>query len=234
MNVVHAYLGNLGQLSVKACLSLLDDDERQRAANLANQHARHEFIRTRALLRVLLSRHTGLSTRDVRFDIGTCGKPVLRNGRGTHFNVSHSGGMALIAIAPSEVGVDIERIDRKVDCAGVAESVFSSDEIEQLRSCASEGQREAFFTTWTRKEAYLKATGQGFSSNLPAISTCSLQGQIEDRACEKQDDWHAFDLPMPPAFKAALVVASRRCTIETGDIAGPAQLLLFPDLADAA
>ena len=144
-------------------------------------------------------------------------------------------GIAFIAIASDIIGVDIERIDRDVDCAAVAETVFSSKEIEQLHSTAAERQRDAFFATWTRKEAYLKATGLGFSSDLPAISTCSMRGPIEDdHACEGNLDWHAFELPAPPAFKAALVVPSRHCAIEVADIADHAQRLLVPDTAAAA
>ena len=145
---------------------------------------------------------------------------------GVHFNVSHSDGTALVAIASAEIGVDIERIDGSVDYAGVAQSVFSRSEIEMLRNASDARRGEVFFSIWTRKEAYLKATGAGFSSDLPKISTASSHGVIEDLGCTtgRRPHWHAFDLPAPANFKAALVTTAKDCTIDFVDVADMAQL----------
>jgi 4'-phosphopantetheinyl transferase len=216
---IRVYHADLGLLSEKACFALLDETEKSRAAGVSNRSARQEFVRSRALLRLLLSKHTGLPAGTLAFATGENGKPVLLGSSGIHFNVSHSDGTALIAIASAEIGVDIERIDGSVDYAGVAQSVFSRPEIEMLRKVSDARRGEVFFSIWTRKEAYLKATGAGFSSNLPMISTAALDGTIEDHGDSAgRSAWHVFDLPVGGYFKAALVMAARECRIDFVDV----------------
>lgn len=222
---IRVYRADLGLLSERACFSLLDETEKSRAARISNRSARHEFVKSRALLRLLLSKHTGLPARTLEFATGENGKPVLLGSHEIHFNVSHSDGTALVAIASAEIGVDIERIDGRVDYAGVAQSVFSRPEIEILRKASDARRGDAFFSIWTRKEAYLKATGAGFSSNLPMISTAAPDGTIEDHGGSSgRFAWHAFDLPAPATFKAALVTTVKDCRIEVVDIASMAHV----------
>ena len=225
MNIIRVYRADLDLLSERACFSLLDEIERNRAAGISNRSARHEFVKSRALLRLLLSKHTGLPAKTLKFATGENGKPVLLGSHEMHFNVSHSDGAALVAIASAEVGIDIERIDGSVDYAGVAQSVFSRSEIEMLREASDARRGEVFFSIWTRKEAYLKATGAGFSSNLPMISTAAPDGTIENNGGSSGHcAWRAFDLPVAGFFKAALVTAARDCRIDLVNIADMAEL----------
>ena len=218
---IRVYRADLGRLCVKACFSVLEDAEKRRAGDISNRYARHEFVKTRALLRLLLSQHTGRPASSLRFATGENGKPVLLGSHGVHFNVSHSDGTALVAIASAEIGVDIERIDGSVDYAGVAQSLFGRSEIEMLRKASDARRSEVFFSIWTRKEAYLKATGAGFSCDLPKISTASSDGVFEDLGCTtgRRPQWHAFDLPAPANFKAALVTTAKDCRIDVVDVA---------------
>ncbi|NJO33375.1 MAG: 4'-phosphopantetheinyl transferase superfamily protein [Rhodospirillales bacterium] len=230
MSYIRVYRADLGQLCAEACLSVLSDAERRQASHMTNQSARHEFVTARALLRQLLSRHTGEPAGTIEFAAGPCGKPALRGAHGVHFNLSHSHGMALVAVASAEVGIDIERIDKDVDYDDIAETMFSAAEIGMLRSAPASRRGEVFFSIWTRKEAYLKATGLGLSSNLPEISTASPQGVIEDHGGSSDDHaWHAFDLPAPANFKAALVTAAKQCEIEIVDVTNTARLDLNDD-----
>jgi len=225
MITIRVYRVDLDRFCAKACFSVLNEAEKQRAAGVSNHAARHEFVKTRALLRLLLSKHTGRPASALRFATGASGKPVLLGLHGVHFNVSHSDGTALIAIASAEVGLDIERIDGSVDYPGVAESIFSCSEIEMLRNAPKARRGEVFFSIWTRKEAYLKATGAGFSSDLPMISTASSHGVIEDRGCTFGcHAWHTFDLPAPANFKAALVTRAKDCKIDFVDVADMAHM----------
>jgi len=221
MTPIRVYCADLDRLCAKVCFSVLDEAEKRRAAGVSDRSARQEFVKTRALLRLLLSKHTGQPVSSLRFATGASGKPVLLGSHGVHFNVSHSDGTALIAIASAEVGIDIECIDGSVDYPGVAESVFSRSEIEMLRNAPETRRGEVFFSIWTRKEAYLKATGAGFSSDLPKISTASSHCVIEDLgyATGRRPDWHAFDLPAPANFKAALVTTAKDCKIEFVNVA---------------
>lgn len=224
MSYIRVYRADLGQLCAETYLAVLSNEERRRASRLSNLSARHEFVTARALLRQLLAMHTGEPASTLQFATGPCGKPALQGSQNLHFNLSHRHGMALVAIASAEVGIDIERIDGTVDYGGVAETMFSAAEIGMLRSASASQRGEAFFSIWTRKEAYLKATGLGFSANLPDISTASPNGAIEDRGPNSGHAWHAFDLPAPANFKAALVTTAGQCEIEIADITGTAPL----------
>ena len=223
---IRVYYADLSRLCVQACSPLLSATEKRRAAGVSNRNARDEFVKTRTLLRLVLAKHTGQAAAALLFGTGVRGKPVLLGTHGVHFNVSHSDGTALIAVASAEIGIDIERIDECVDYWGVAEAVFSQSEIDVLRDTAEGRRGEAFFSIWTRKEAYLKATGAGFSSDLPKISTmASSPGAIEDHSCTSgHHPWRAFDLPAPAGFKAALVTASSNTAIEIVDVASIADL----------
>jgi 4'-phosphopantetheinyl transferase len=211
MSWIHIYRADLGALPARACSSLLDDEERERAAGITDANAAREFVTTRALVRLLLSRYTGIAARDLRLGYGPAGKPVLLGEPRIHFNVTHSGGVALVAVASAEVGIDLERVVGDVDLAGVADSVFSRRETELLMDTPRHRQPDLFFSIWTRKEAYLKATGQGFSSELREISAIWPAGAIEDRTSERA--WYVLDLPAPAGFKAAVVSASAQCKL---------------------
>ena len=201
---VIVYSANLCLLATTVCSSLLSNEERGQAARIANNAAREEFVKSRALLRGLLAQHTGVPAQNLDLVAGPFGKPQLADGCGLHFNISHSGGMALVAISSEEIGIDIERMDMPADHRGVAQTVFAPSEIETLESADASNLSETFFSLWTRKEAYLKATGQGFSSDLGAISTAA-GARVQDASCEAGDGtWYVHDLPVQAGFKAAL------------------------------
>jgi 4'-phosphopantetheinyl transferase len=216
MSWIHVYRADLRALSAHACFSLLDDGEKQRAAGISNGAARREFVKTRALLRLLLSRYTGTAAHGLQLSYGRSGKPTLLGHPRVHFNVAHSGDMALVAISSSEVGIDLERVAAGIDLLGVAESVFSRDEIESLIATPQQQRPDHFFSVWTRKEAYLKATGQGFSSELQEISALSPAGAIENRTSARV--WYALDLPSPAGFKAAVVSTFLPCRLGIVDV----------------
>jgi 4'-phosphopantetheinyl transferase len=215
MVYIQVHCADLTRLSMNACLALLDGTERQRALCLSDPRAMEEFVKTRALLRRLLAQHTGRPADALEITTAVSGKPMLLDSGDVHFNISHSQGRALVAISSAEIGIDIERIDCLVDYWGVANSVFSRCELELLRSVPETRKLEAFFSLWTRKEAYLKATGRGFSANLALISVASTRSAIADHAgAATEQPWFAFDLPVPAGFKAALVTVTRACTID--------------------
>ena len=107
--------------------------------------------------------------------IRTGGKPVLDRGgdcERLHFNLSHSGSVALCAIADREVGVDIEQVKHHGDIERVARHFFSRTEAETVCSLSGIDRTRCFFRTWVRKEAYIKATGEGLARD-PATFTAN-------------------------------------------------------------
>jgi 4'-phosphopantetheinyl transferase len=143
----------------------LTHDERDRAARLRFERDRRRFIVARATLRELLGRYVGTPPERLRFAYSAFGKPALSPefGGRLKFNLSHSADLALIAFAwGAEVGVDVEYITAS-DYDAVARSRFSPAEVEHLSTVPRHLQARAFFSSWTKQEAYAKARGEGLA-----------------------------------------------------------------------
>lgn len=149
-----------------ALFATLSVEERDRAARYRHMPSRSEYIQTRATLRALLGRYLGASPGELAFTHSPQGKPLLPGGE-WHFNVSHSHGLAVIALTRvGEVGIDVERLRRQPTHLDLAARYFTPAEAAALRRLPREASEEAFFHVWTRKEAFLKAVGLGLSHGL--------------------------------------------------------------------
>ena len=153
--------------ALAACLSA---DERARASGLPSSAHRRRFVAARATLRQLLGRYLGQAPGALVFAPGAHGKPFLLEG-GLHFNVSHTHGLALYAMASAcEVGVDVEWMRPQVAHEQISARFFSREEQEALAQTPAEERRVAFYHIWTRKEAYLKARGDGIAAGLGSFA----------------------------------------------------------------
>lgn len=145
----------------------LSGDERARTARLRFEWDRRRFLVAHGALRKLLGGYLGTDPRRLRFVYNAFGKPALGPEFGSRigFNLSHSAGIALIAIAAqADIGVDVEHMRARLDYAAVARRFFSAAEVDQLSGLPRHQQPEAFFRSWTQKEAYLKACGEGLAN----------------------------------------------------------------------
>lgn len=146
----------------------LAPDELARAARFRFAQDRDHFLIARARLRAILSRYTNIQPRELVFQYSAKGKPRLANAPACDalsFNVSHSQGLALCAIARgSAVGIDLERVRANSAWREIAQRFFSPQETAMLDALPLAEQSRAFFECWTRREAYLKATGDGIAS----------------------------------------------------------------------
>jgi 4'-phosphopantetheinyl transferase len=137
---------------------------------------------------------------------------------GLRFNVSHSRVIGLIAVTKyREVGIDIEYVNHDFDVLSVAASAFSAEEAERLRILPATLQTAAFFSGWTRKEACLKAMGDGLSSSAEQQAACSAIGDeqwvsFRSSAGDRITDWTLTSVETADEYKAALAVEG---TIET-------------------
>ncbi len=149
---------------------MLAEDERVRAARFHFQLDRQHFIAGRAWLRRVIAAYLETDPKDLTFVYSEKNKPSLGGAHidtGLSFNISHSGGIALFAFTRHrQVGVDVEHIRHDFETASIAARFFSQREQEQLASLPLDQRHEAFFRCWTRKEAYIKATGDGLSLPL--------------------------------------------------------------------
>ena len=194
---------------------ILSEDEASRAARFKFEKDRNHFIVARGMLRRLLGGFLKIAPSEVRFRYSKYDKPSLAEGFESSqlkFNISHSGGRVLLAFAAGrELGIDIEQVRPDFATEEIAERFFSRYEIEQLRSLPKSVQAEAFFNCWTRKEAYIKAIGEGLSCPLDKFDVTLAPGEparllatrTEGQVASK---WSMRNLDGGEGFKAAIVV----------------------------
>jgi 4'-phosphopantetheinyl transferase len=150
------------------CFSWLSTEEGDRAGRFKFDQHRRDFVVSHGILRLLLGEYSKTSPADIIFSYGTKGKPALTNtGCSIRFNMSHSARMAVYAFAAGcEVGVDVERIRPVADMEDIAARFFSAEEAAELKDIEEASRTQGFFNCWTRKEAYIKAVGDGLSLPL--------------------------------------------------------------------
>jgi 4'-phosphopantetheinyl transferase len=148
----------------------LGPEELERSRRFRFERDRNRFIAGRGTLRAVLGLYLDRPPSRLRFRLGSHGKPHLEEDD-VSFNLSHSGRWALLAVsAGRQVGVDVERIDRARSTESIAERFFSPAEVSALRGLRAFARTRAFFRCWTRKEAYIKARGEGLSIPLDSFS----------------------------------------------------------------
>ncbi|QPL45292.1 4'-phosphopantetheinyl transferase superfamily protein [Halomonas sp. A40-4] len=188
---------------------LLSQAEWQRAQRLRRHPDVVRAVATRAALRRLLSVHTGIAPEKLMFTHNTFGKPRLKSANGPAFNISHSGHVALIALAPGgAVGVDIERCRSEAELAPLSELVLSPS--EQLDHALP------FMERWVVKEAVLKALGLGIAEHLQALSVMPAPGPSGTYHLEHSlpisSSLQAWPLSAPSGYAAALGYLDAGCT----------------------
>jgi 4'-phosphopantetheinyl transferase len=185
--------------------------ERERAARFVFPEVRRAFVQGRLFLRRALGRILERDPASLAFSLEGNGKPVL-NERALAFNLSHSGGEAVLAFSPTgPVGVDIEIVERQRDLEGLAQRYFAAEEYAALMTLPSDQRAAAFYRCWTRKEAFIKALGEGLSHPLDAFAVTFVEQAPPtfvrlDRG--ETSAWRLFDLDVGGRFAGAVVVPS--------------------------
>ena len=203
---------------------VLSRDEISRAGRFHFEKDRLHFIRCRSALRFLLADYLKSRADEVRFEYLSGGKPLLvpeQNPGLLQFNVSHSAGMALIAVCGEHrMGVDVERIREDVDTAALAQRFFSLRERTVLGTLPAQLQVRGFFACWTRKEAFLKATGEGLAFPLADFSVTThpdndprLEGIKGDMRAG--DKWLLAYVDVGDFYRATVAVEDTSCRLET-------------------
>jgi 4'-phosphopantetheinyl transferase len=195
----------------------LTSDERHRSARFRFERAQQRFIVAHGVLRDLLGCYLQTQPDRIRYVHNAFGKPDLSPAFGSRlrFNLSHSAGRALIAIAAdASVGVDLEYIRAQSDYAEIARRFFSAAEVGQLDALPGHRYAEAFFSCWTKKEAYLKACGEGLARPLNSFSvpltTDSARTPVDLHVASHEIDagkrWSLFTLRPAPGYAGALAI----------------------------
>lgn len=193
-------------------------DELSRAKRFHFEKDRRRFLVARAGLRHILSYYTKTPAGELGFGYSEYGKPCLTFPAGLElrFNLSHSGDFGLYAVTwGREIGIDIEQIRPMADIEQIARRFFSARENMALQAIPEPQKETAFFNCWTRKEAYIKAIGEGLSRPLDSFDVSFAPGEpaalltIRD-APQDISRWSLHGLVPAPGYAAALVVEGRK------------------------
>ncbi|GAC1567420.1 MAG: 4'-phosphopantetheinyl transferase superfamily protein [Vulcanimicrobiaceae bacterium] len=195
---------------------LLDGAETARARRFRAPADRTAYVVAHGLYRRLLARYVGSDARGLHFERGPFGKPELRARYGDApiaSNLSHSGGLVAVAITGGEpVGVDVEAVTADVAFESLAEIAFSASERRDLAAISGDADRRAaYFATWTRKEAYVKALGCGLGERTTTfdVSVDGLARLLRDeRDPAAHARWRFCDLTVPDGYAGTVVVAT--------------------------
>lgn len=195
---------------VESFTQILDADEISRAARFHFARDRGRFIAARGILRKLLARYLGREACELKFLYGPRGKPSLEPRdaiTAIRFNISHSQGLGILAFSRiSELGVDVEQV-RIINAEEIAERFFSPEELAELLALPRDARTEGFFRCWTRKEAYVKALGDGLLIPLNSFSVSLTPGRQATLKSADSDTWSLYSFDPVDGFVAAVVAA---------------------------
>jgi 4'-phosphopantetheinyl transferase len=197
-------------------LSVLSSDERERAHRFHFDDHRRAFVVAHAAMRRILAWYADVPATSLVFTTGEFGKPALADIPNLQFNLSHSGDFALVAVAQrGAVGVDVERWNAAVDHLNLAEHFFSEGECAALQALATASEQvvAGFFAAWSRKEAYLKASGHGITRGLHHFNVSLAPGEPARLIADELDSlaadrWVMCELPVGDGYSAAVVATA--------------------------
>jgi 4'-phosphopantetheinyl transferase len=201
----------------------LSDDERARASRFQFSRHRDGYIAGRGILRYLLAKYCGqIVPKQLEFAAGHRGKPYLKTGNGCRpllFSQADSNGIALYAFnRRDEIGIDIEHMREVLDMDAFVSRTFSAVEKAAYFSLPFKDRKEAFFNCWTRKEAFIKAIGEGLYFPLDQFDV-TLKPDEPARLLraagrpEPASSWLMLDFTPMTGYKAALALPRSECTV---------------------
>jgi 4'-phosphopantetheinyl transferase len=195
---------------VPSLVEILSGDERVRAARFRTTELRVRFVVAHGALRTILSVYLGITPGAVRFDATEAGKPYVP-GAGLTFNLSRSEGLALCAITVAgQVGVDIERLRPVDDEDDIVHRYFAPGEMRQYEAVRSPERTAAFFSTWTRKEAFVKALGTGLRRELSSfeveVSPHAVCPRLTLEPADQHETWSLRSFSPRPQYIAAVAL----------------------------
>ena len=194
-----------GELSLS---DILSNDEKQRAQRLRVPEKAQAFVVARTRLRQILGSYLDVSPEKLLFDYNEHGKPSLTGD--ISFNLSHSGHWGVCAVTRcGDVGVDVEAVKQSLDVAPLAERFFSAAENQWFNAVSSARRQRSFYRLWTRKEAWLKGKGGGFSELHLGLDDVHLSNLFSSA-----QGWRLMNMPIAKGYVGALAVKGDVARVE--------------------
>lgn len=175
---VHIWLARLDRGKARDLLKFLSEEERARAGRFRFERDKNQFIAARGILRLILGKYLKTNPRNLQFEYSEYGKPsIAGNQLEIKFNLSHSENLAIYAFTRKrKIGIDLERVKTDFVTDETIEFCLTPQEIAHIKMLSEARRIEFFFDCWTLKEAYLKASGDGFSISPNRLETSMLSG----------------------------------------------------------
>ena len=202
---------------------VLAPSERQRAGLFRFERDRRRFLAGRGTLRTILGCYLRAHPASVALKAGAHGKPMLAGSfaeSDLHFNLAHCEDLAILAVARGRVvGVDLERIRSLDDAEEMAARFCSPRELAEFQSLPPSEREAGFFRLWTRKEAWLKATGKGIGESLESVEVSFRAGhaagfiRLPEQSGAPASAWSLRELTPAPGFVAALALPGEAAEI---------------------
>ncbi|MHA4844102.1 4'-phosphopantetheinyl transferase family protein [Flavitalea antarctica] len=211
---VHVWRADLeiDERTKTSLLTLLSPDEKNRAQKFRFAKDSRNFIAARGILRLLIGKYLAINPAEFSFQYSKFGKPGIANNNTLHFNISHSQNIALFAFSKRfNIGVDVEFVNPDIEVRDIARNFFSTNEIRKLLALPGNQQALGFFNCWTRKEAFIKAVGEGLSFPLDKFEV-SLEPDkpaallATDWDPEEVSKWSVYSLFPGANFVGCLVI----------------------------
>jgi 4'-phosphopantetheinyl transferase len=205
---------DLPMSSIRQLEESLSEDEKDRASRFYFLADQNRYIISHGSLRKILALYLHCEPDQLSFSVNAYGKPSLDQGS-LEFNLSHSGDFALLAITQErKIGVDVERMRTGISADIIGGHYFSKAEMAELQAMPLEQRETAFFLCWTRKEAYIKAQGQGLSLPLDSFDVSLTPDRPAILHATRPDlaeaaRWTLLSLKVDPGYEAAVAVEGK-------------------------
>jgi 4'-phosphopantetheinyl transferase len=220
-DLIHIWLIQLSHIDDPSTLDkdMLSDQEFESLRKFHFERDRRRYLVSHCALRIILARYLGIAPSQVQYQYSTKGKPSLIKPSGVYFNLAHSHEIALVAVAAhEEIGVDVEIIRPIEDIDQLARTCFSPREFQEFTQTSPSASQRAFFNGWTRKEAYIKAVGDGLSHPLDQFdvsllpSDTPLLKSITGRP-DVANQWTLQDIQLEAEYTAAFAVKANQVNV---------------------
>lgn len=195
------YLPNF--LGIKSDLAnFLNSKELNRAERFHKELDRNRFIIYRSILKFVLAAHTKLDIKNIHLDYNSNKKPYLASHPSLCFNISHSQDYAVIAVSLNQVGIDIEYMPQNFNFTNLIPDIFIDDEILIIQNAVN--KKHAFYTSWTRKEAFVKALGKGIDEDFKYIPCLDGSHNIDSNMLKNTKNWQVYSFDLADNYLGAI------------------------------